>query len=214
MAQSAVGQPQHCAPVGVEVDDRVGAQHLEEHLDIGRVDQPRRCLERVEPRHSSRVADRAHVFDVDAVNLRDLVHEQVDETWLGESDDQLVDRAAGTAFEDLDADHVAAHRPDAARDLPERPWAIGQPHAHGVVLHHCTLRSLRERCVTPARFCPQSFGSAFRRLRTAWLIRCSFSMSANLTNASPPSPKPMPGEVATSASCTKNDENSSEPSSW
>ena len=53
--------------------------------------------------------------------------------------------------------------------------------------------------------------SARRRLRTPWPMRCSFSMRANRTWPSPPGPKPTPGEVATSASCTRNLENSSDP---
>ena len=52
---------------------------------------------------------------------------------------------------------------------------------------------------------------ARRRLRTAWPVRCSFSMRAKRTWPSPPGPKPTPGEVATSASRTKSLENSSEP---
>ncbi len=183
----------------------------------------------------------SHVLDVDVLDLRDLVDEQIDEPGLGKGDDQLVDRAARSPFEDLDAHDVAAHGTDAARDLPERTGAIGQPDPHRVVLHHsCTLRTLRERsvsraaegaaqCAARVREAPiverseqepaeakrttatQSFGNALRRFRTAWLMRCSFSMSANRTNASPPSPNPMPGDVATSASCTRNDANSSEP---
>ena len=42
-------------------------------------------------------------------------------------------------------------------------------------------------------------------MRTAWPMRCSFSMSANRTWPSPPGPNPTPGEVATSASDTRND---------
>ncbi len=53
--------------------------------------------------------------------------------------------------------------------------------------------------------------SDLRRLRTPWPMRCSFSMRANRTWSSPPGPKPTPGEVATSASVTRNLENSSEP---
>ena len=53
--------------------------------------------------------------------------------------------------------------------------------------------------------------STRRRLRTAWPMRCSFSMRAKRTCPSPPGPNPTPGEVATSASLTRNDENSSEP---
>jgi hypothetical protein len=57
----------------------------------------------------------------------------------------------------------------------------------------------------------QSLVSAFLMLRTAWPMRCSFSMSANRTNPSPVGPNPTPGEVATLASSTRNDEKASEP---
>ena len=60
-----------------------------------------------------------------------------------------------------------------------------------------------------ARYC--SLVNVRRRLRTAWPMRCSFSMSANRTWPSPPGPKPTPGDVATSASDTRNEENSSDP---
>ena len=56
-----------------------------------------------------------------------------------------------------------------------------------------------------------SLVSAPRRLRTAWPMRCSFSMRAKRTWPSPPGPNPTPGEVATSASLTRYFENSSDP---
>ena len=222
-------------------DDRVGAEHFEQGDDVGRLDEPRCSLECVEPRVARRVVDRSHVLDVDVLDLRDLVDEQIDETGLGKGDDQLVDRAARSPLEDLDAHDVAAHGTDAARDLAERTGAIGQPDPHRVVLHHrapygisvnglflgrrngrrvrrpgarstdCRAQRAGAGAKRSGDGDGHSFGSALRRLRTAWLMRCSFSMSANRTNASPPSPKPMPGDVATSASCTRNDANSSEP---
>jgi hypothetical protein len=45
-------------------------------------------------------------------------------------------------------------------------------------------------------------------LRIAWLMRCSFSMSANRQKPSPSGPKPTPGEVATWASFTSIEQNS------
>src|SRR6202012_5924253 len=47
-----------------------------------------------------------------------------------------------------------------------------------------------------------------RKLRAAWRIRCSFSTSAIRTEPSPCSPKPMPGETATSAFSINRVENS------
>src|SRR5690606_20157728 len=47
--------------------------------------------------------------------------------------------------------------------------------------------------------------------RTAWRVRCSFSISAKRTYSSPYSPKPTPGDTATLASANSRLENSSEP---
>ena len=48
-------------------------------------------------------------------------------------------------------------------------------------------------------------------LRAAWRMRCSFSTSAIRTYPSPCSPKPTPGETATSAFSTRSVENSTLP---
>jgi len=52
---------------------------------------------------------------------------------------------------------------------------------------------------------------SLRSVRTAWVMRCSFSISAKRTKPSPPGPNPTPGEVATLASETRYFANSSEP---
>src|SRR6185369_2371048 len=60
------------------------------------------------------------------------------------------------------------------------------------------------------------FGAVSRKrrmLRAAWRIRCSFSTSAMRTKPSPRSPKPVPGETATSAFSTSSFENSTLPMS-
>src|ERR1041384_6474699 len=49
-------------------------------------------------------------------------------------------------------------------------------------------------------------------LRAACRMRCSFSTSAIRTKPSPPSPKPVPGDTATSAFSTRSLENSMLPS--
>jgi hypothetical protein len=54
---------------------------------------------------------------------------------------------------------------------------------------------------------------ARRRLRIPWPMRCSFSIRAKRTWPSPPGPNPIPGEVATLASLTSMEANSTEPSS-
>src|SRR6266540_3861106 len=62
-----------------------------------------------------------------------------------------------------------------------------------------------------ARLSQPSLVRARRRLRTPCWMRCSFSINANRTWPSPPGPKPIPGEVATLASLTRKDANSTEP---
>ncbi len=49
MTQRALLRMEHGAPVGVEVDDRIAAEHFEQGFDVGRFDQAGCGLERVEP---------------------------------------------------------------------------------------------------------------------------------------------------------------------
>ena len=92
-------------------------------------------LEGVEPGVVEAAGQRPDLLDVDAVDLLDLVDEQVDERRVGQVDDQLVDRPAGAPLEDVDADDLAAHRADPAGHLPERTGAVGQPEADDEGLH-------------------------------------------------------------------------------
>jgi hypothetical protein len=77
--------------------------------------------------------------------------------------------------------------------------------------HHRHDRSRRGR--RPGRrlaLGQPSLVRARRKLRVACCVRISFSIRAKRTCPSPPSPKPTPGLVATSASSIKSLENSSE----
>ena len=112
------------------LDDR-----LHELVAVGGAHEHRRRLQRVEPRVVERVGDRPHLLDVDAVDLLDLLHEQVLERPVRQVHHQLVDGPTGASLEDLDADDLAAHRPDPAGHLPERTGAIGQPQADDEGLH-------------------------------------------------------------------------------
>jgi uncharacterized protein YndB with AHSA1/START domain len=67
--------------------------------------------------------------------------------------------------------------------------------------------------IAPGPGAQPSLVRARRRLRTPWPMRWGFSMRAKRTWPSPPGPKPMPGEVATLASLTSMEANSTEPSS-
>jgi hypothetical protein len=98
-------------------------------------DEDGRRLERIEAGIVQRVGHRPDLLDVDAVDLLDLLDEEVLEPGLREVDHQLVDRSAGPSLEDVDADDLAPHGTDPAGDLPERARAVGQPHADDVGLH-------------------------------------------------------------------------------
>ena len=76
------------------------------------------------------------MLDGHAVDGAHLGDQQVDEVGVGQPDDQLVDDPPATRFEDLDAEHVAAHRADPARDLAERTGTVGQPDAQDDGVHH------------------------------------------------------------------------------
>ena len=94
--------------------------------------------------------------------------------------------------------------PGTARDFP----GIARQHLPGAAAHHAKTQqtyldrfhhsnpSLRNISLIP---------------RTAWRVRCSFSISAKRTYSLPYSPKPMPGETATLASSRIRLANSSEP---
>jgi hypothetical protein len=75
------------------------------------------------------VRDRPHLLDGHAVDLADLVDQQLEVLAVGQLDHQLVHRLATVALEDVDADHVAADGADPAGDLAESTRPVGQPHA-------------------------------------------------------------------------------------
>ena len=101
----------------------------QEGLDVGGAHELRGGLERVEAGIVQGVGHAAHLFDGHPVDLAHLVHQQLDEGVVGQFDDQLVDRLAPVALEDVDADDVAAHRADTAGHLAECPGTVGEPHA-------------------------------------------------------------------------------------
>src|SRR5207244_12394916 len=97
---------------------------------------------------------------------------------------------------------VSAQEPqDAGADRPEADQPDADRRGHRPGQPALTRGSLG---TSPA-------ASAFRMPRTAWRVRCSFSISAKRTYWSPYSPKPMPGETATFASRSSSFETSSEP---
>ena len=73
---------------------------------------------------------RPHVLHVHAVDVLDLLHEEGHQVVVGQVDGQFVDRPTTATFQDVDADDVAAHRPDPARHLTEGTRSVGQPHPH------------------------------------------------------------------------------------
>src|SRR5690606_28479244 len=120
--------------------------------------------------------------------------------------------AAATATGDLfaiageDVEGAPANRADAQQAHPDRTEFFQVP-------LHITARM---RAGFPAPQAARGFTRPSRRKvsrmpRTAWRIRCSFSIRAKRTWVSPYSPKPMPGETATLASSSSFLANSSEP---
>src|SRR5690606_37402842 len=85
---------------------------------------------------------------------------------------------------------LGQHRPDTAAYDAQTPQTYTDR-------FHFSSPSLRNMSLMP---------------RTAWRVRCSFSMRAKRTYSSPYSPKPTPGDTATLASASRRLENSSEPS--
>jgi hypothetical protein len=75
------------------------------------------------------VSDRAHLFHGDAVDLAHLGDQQVDQARRWQLDHELVDRLPVLTLEDVDPDHIAPHRTDAAGDLPEGAGPVGKPHS-------------------------------------------------------------------------------------
>ena len=78
---------------------------------------------------------RTNILHSHAVDLADLGDQQVDEAGIGQVDGELVDRAAATTFEDVDADHDTVRRADTTRNLPQRARTIGQPDSNDERLH-------------------------------------------------------------------------------
>src|SRR5205823_2180979 len=102
---------------------------------------------------------------VDAVDLGDLLDEQLEQLIGGQLDHQLVDGAAGTPFEDVDADHVTPDGADAAGDGAQGAGPVGEPHPGHVLLHTRTVRVPYERRVSRPR--NADYGAEGGRFRTS-----------------------------------------------
>ena len=100
---------------------------------------------------------------------------------------------------------ISANRKRTAKGISSMPTVDHEVVSLAGGCAHQRTQSLSRPAAQP------SLVSAPRKFRTAWLMRCSFSMRANRTWPSPPGPNPTPGEVATSASLTRCLANSSDP---
>ena len=80
-------------------------------------------------------ADGTDLFDLDAVDLADFAHQEIDQRRVRQLDHQLIDRLAFAGLQDLDADHVALDRADPAGHGAQRTRTIRQPDAQHVALH-------------------------------------------------------------------------------
>ena len=88
-----------------------------------------------------RALDGSDRFDGDAVDLEDLITEQPDEIVGRQAHAQLVDGDAVVPLQDVDGDHVPAHRADATGHGPERPGSVGEMEPDQVVEHWVRLRN-------------------------------------------------------------------------
>ena len=86
---------------------------------------------------------------VDALDLRHLADEQVDQVVRRQRHHEVVHGPPATALEDLDPDHVRVHRADAAGHLSQRARTVGQPEAQHVAGHGATVPSASSPDVTP-----------------------------------------------------------------
>src|SRR5205807_6420192 len=116
--------------------------------DTRLLDEHSRRLEGIEARVGQRPVGRAHLFDVDTVDLAHLAYEQGHQAFLGELDGQLVDSASAAPLQDVDAHEVAAHRTDAAGHGAEGARPVGQPDPQDVRGHDLNLRTKCEQAVT------------------------------------------------------------------
>lgn len=75
------------------------------------------------------------LLDRSIIDLPNLGDQQADEVCTRKRYHQFVDGLAGTALEDVDTDHVAAHGTDPTRHLTKCTGPVWDPHADDVGLH-------------------------------------------------------------------------------
>jgi hypothetical protein len=117
-------------PVGVEVAPTPPGQRLEQVGDGDLGNERSGCLEAVEASVVRGARRRPHVLDVDAVDLADLCDEERHQIVARQFHNELVDGATSAAFENVDANQVAADRTDPAGDGAEGAGTIGHPDPH------------------------------------------------------------------------------------
>src|SRR5207248_772138 len=122
-------------PVGLEVPVRLLAQLLQQGADRALLDEHGGGVQRVEAGIAEWGGDRSHVLDVDAVDLGDLLDQEIEQRLRGQLDHQLVDGPPRPSLEDVDADDVAADRSDAAGNAAESARPVGQPEADDIHVH-------------------------------------------------------------------------------
>ncbi len=153
---------------------RVTADQLDDDVDLGIVD------------HRERI-----IGDLDLVQPSHLLRIVGPRRRMGDSDS-----AAGTAGDLRGVARQHVDRAAADRTQPQQPDI---DRFHGIIL----LNSIFQiRSVQPTAFSRPSLRNMSRMPRTAWRVRCSFSISPKRTWSSPYSPKPIPGDTATLASAS------------
>jgi hypothetical protein len=97
-----------------------------------------------------------HLLDEGAVDLVDLVPQQIHQMLAGKIHHELVDRPPEIAPEDVDGHDVAADRADAARHQAQGAGAVRQPDPDEIAHHTITLGDACERRVSRRLPLPRS----------------------------------------------------------
>ncbi len=117
---------EHGHPVGLHDAGDAGAEHGDT-ICTRRFRDRRAQGERRQARVGAIVVDDANALHRHAVDRVDFRGEQGDQVVVGQRDHQFVDCPAGAVLEDLDRQHVTAHRPDPARHLAQRAGSVRHP---------------------------------------------------------------------------------------
>ena len=130
----------HHGEVGHQAPPDPAGQLLQQAGGRGLLEQLGGHVEQLGVPVGHRALDRSDRLDGHAVDLEDLVAEQVDQIVAGQTHPQLVHHDALVALEDVDGDHVPADRADPAGHRPQCTRPVGELHPDQVVEHRSQAR--------------------------------------------------------------------------